>query len=64
MKRIACVLILVGAVSHIAAAADPGSTFRLFVAPNGNDQWSGTLPSPNDSKTDGPFATLQRARDA
>lgn len=35
-----------------------------FVAPNGNDAWSGRLPAPNRSKRDGPFATMARARDA
>ena len=35
----------------------------FYVAPNGNDAWSGKLPSPNRAKTDGPLATLQRARD-
>ncbi len=33
----------------------------LYVAPNGNDDWSGTTPQPTGS--DGPFATLERARD-
>jgi len=37
---------------------------NLYVAPNGNDQWSGTLSSPNQTMTDGPFATLERARNA
>lgn len=37
------------------------SSIVLYVAPNGNDAWSGRLPSPNRTKTDGPFATLQRA---
>ncbi len=32
------------------------STF--FVAPNGSDSWSGRIPQPNASRTDGPFATL------
>jgi hypothetical protein len=36
----------------------------FYVAPGGNDQWSGLLAAPNDQKTDGPFATLERARDA
>lgn len=36
----------------------------LHVAPNGNDAWSGSLDAPTSDKTDGPFATLQRARDA
>jgi hypothetical protein len=37
---------------------------RLFVATNGNDAWSGALAAPNAARTDGPFATLERARDA
>jgi hypothetical protein len=36
----------------------------FHVASNGADGWSGTLPEPNGDKTDGPFATLGRARDA
>lgn len=36
----------------------------FFVAPNGNDAWSGRLAAPNAEGTDGPFATLARARDA
>lgn len=35
----------------------------LHIAINGNDSWSGTLAKPNRAKTDGPFATLERARD-
>jgi len=35
-----------------------------YVAPDGNDAWSGTRPAASAEKTDGPFATLQRARDA
>jgi hypothetical protein len=36
----------------------------FYVSPDGNDQWSGTIPARNTSGNDGPFATLQRARDA
>ncbi|MGQ9736908.1 MAG: right-handed parallel beta-helix repeat-containing protein [Armatimonadota bacterium] len=36
----------------------------LYVSPEGNDSWSGRIPSPNRQRTDGPFATLERARDA
>ena len=36
----------------------------LYVATNGRDDWSGTLPEPNAAGTDGPFASLARARDA
>ncbi len=36
----------------------------FYVAVNGKDGWSGTLAEPNADGTDGPFATLERARDA
>ncbi|HEY4360508.1 MAG TPA: IPT/TIG domain-containing protein [Bryobacteraceae bacterium] len=38
------------------------STITFYAAPNGNDQWSGTLPAPNSAGTDGPLASLDRAR--
>jgi hypothetical protein len=34
----------------------------LYVAPNGNDSWSGGLAEPNAANSDGPFATLDHAR--
>lgn len=37
---------------------------RSFVSVEGNNEWSGALPTPNAERTDGPFATLDRARDA
>src|SRR4030088_413388 len=37
---------------------------NFYVAPNGQDHWSGKLATPNTPRTDGPFATLVRARDA
>ena len=44
--------------SHADTKAD------FYVATNGRDNWSGTLPEPKADGTDGPFATLARARDA
>ena len=35
-----------------------------YVAPDGDDAWTGMLSVPNATKTDGPFATLAAARDA
>lgn len=35
-----------------------------YVAPDGNDAWSGTRAEPNPAGTDGPFASLTAARDA
>ncbi len=51
-----------------ASAADPPGNVSpqatFYVAVDGNDAWSGTLPAADADKTDGPFATLVRARDA
>ncbi|MBM4029484.1 MAG: right-handed parallel beta-helix repeat-containing protein, partial [Planctomycetes bacterium] len=35
----------------------------LYVSPDGNNAWSGRLAQPNAARTDGPVATLERARD-
>ena len=36
----------------------------FYVSPAGNDAWSGTLEGPNADRTDGPFLTPFKARDA
>jgi hypothetical protein len=36
----------------------------FYVAPDGNDTWSGRLSSVNSLRTDGPLASLPGARDA
>lgn len=36
----------------------------IYVAPDGNDAWSGRLAKPNADRTDGPLASMQGARDA
>ncbi|MGJ8634111.1 MAG: right-handed parallel beta-helix repeat-containing protein [Luteolibacter sp.] len=36
----------------------------FYLSPDGSDEWSGTLAEPNAEGTDGPFASLERARDA
>lgn len=36
----------------------------LYVSPLGCDTWSGRLERPNATRTDGPLATLEGARDA
>ena len=53
----------------VAACAPPRPSRRaqgdaLFVSPKGDDAWSGRLPAPNAGGTDGPFATLRRAKEA
>lgn len=38
------------------------TSVTYYVAPNGNDLWSGTLAAPNYNNTDGPFASFSHAR--
>ncbi len=60
-------LVFAGALGGLAAVsqgAEAPSPKTFYVANSGNDHWSGSLASPNEAKTDGPFATLERARDA
>lgn len=47
-----------------AQALGQDSPVAFFVAPDGNDAWSGRLLRPNEEGTDGPVATLKAARDA
>ena len=52
----------------LAAQLAPGTpaapSADFFVSPQGNDRWSGQLAAPNADASDGPFATLGRARQA
>jgi Right handed beta helix region len=71
-----CLWLFVGVMRSLLLAGFPtdelahgsGETRRrtadFFVAENGSDQWSGRSAQPNQARTDGPFATLVRARDA
>jgi hypothetical protein len=52
---------LAGKARGQSAGAGP---LTFYVALNGNDRWSGRLPAPNAAGTDGPFASLEGARDA
>src|SRR3954465_7436331 len=41
-----------------------GGAANFYVATDGEDAWSGTLPAANAARTDGPFASLDHARAA
>jgi hypothetical protein len=53
--------ILIASLS-VAAGAEQEITF--YVSPKGNDAWPGRMAEPNAQASDGPFATLEKARDA
>src|SRR5437016_11124125 len=63
------VMLWVGATASVRTTS-PGSAGSgagqqvFYVAPTGSDAWSGRRLTPNAGKTDGPFATVARARDA
>ena len=40
-----------------------GASPTYFVAQDGDDAWTGTLPAPNADRSDGPVATLHRAQE-
>jgi hypothetical protein len=42
----------------------PAARAVFYVSPDGKDTWSGDLPKANSRRTDGPFASIERARDA
>jgi len=50
------------ALIAVEGSAPPPASVTFYVAPNGNDSWSGHLAAPNSTNSDGPFATLDRAR--
>ena len=62
MRTIAILGVFTLIMSTLSAAA--AKQLRFYVATNGNDAWSGKQREPNPAKTNGPFATLEAARDA
>lgn len=63
MKRLLSffLICLVFGLAPLQAAKD---RIVFYVSISGNDAWSGKLRAPNAQKSDGPFASLERARDA
>jgi hypothetical protein len=65
MKKIPFILFgLLVVFARCAMAATMPLQADFFVAVGGNDHWSGRLATPSADRSDGPFATLERARDA
>ena len=65
MRRFAgiCVLFCLGVLLFSRSVpAGPPKVFNIYVATDGRDTFSGRLAAVNMSGTDGPFATLERAR--
>jgi hypothetical protein len=58
IPTVVAVLSAAGGVRDVQAAA-----LDLYISGRGRDNWSGKLAEPNRTGTDGPLATIQRARD-
>jgi len=61
MKKLLVYILALMAASSCNAAS---MNADFYLSTNGSDSWSGTLAAPNAERTDGPFASLERARDA
>lgn len=57
-------ILIVALVVPILTSRVGARTVNLFVATNGNDQWSGLSPRPAQGGADGPLATLPAALNA
>jgi len=57
---------MISSLTGLAASASPGRPGGVvfYVSTQGNDAWSGRIASANAGRTDGPFRTVEAARDA
>ena len=62
VARVVAVILATLTLLSLEVHAMPQADF--YVSPKGNDAWSGALPQPNEMKTDGPFASIERAQQA
>ena len=62
MFRINYLIIMLCFITKYSFSQTTNEFMNLFVSLNGNDKWSGKLPSPNKQNTDGPFRSIERAK--
>lgn len=61
-RILSSVVILI--VSQVLLACQSVPHADYYVSPDGRDSWSGKLAQPNKARTDGPFASVERAMKA
>ena len=65
MKRYFYLILIYACLITLAGCtAKQNGKSVFYVSKSGDDSWSGKLSEPNSSKTDGPFATFEKARNA
>jgi hypothetical protein len=57
-------LVVLGVFPLTSAMGSTAESADFYVSTEGNDTWTGRLAAPKTDRSDGPFATLRRARDA
>ena len=55
--------VLLAALAGAISGSGRADALDLYVASDGRDAWSGRLAAPDAAGKDGPFASLERARD-
>ena len=56
-------IVLIAGIITISACSSEDVGLKLYVSKSGNDSWSGKINQPTQDAKDGPFATLEAARD-
>jgi len=64
LRRLCAVIFSNISVMCISDASTLNFGLKMYVSTTGNNSWSGKFQQPNAEKTDGPFATIEGARDA
>jgi hypothetical protein len=64
LKQISLLILMTLAYAGLFAQNNAQPFADFYVSTAGNDTWSGKLAEPNSTKTDGPFATVNRAKQA
>jgi hypothetical protein len=61
-RLLGCLTLLLIGFSSIGTSFAEANSIAYYIAPNGNDAWSGELATPSADQRDGPLATLDAAR--
>ena len=63
MKKICLILFIQLLMVFVLSQAFAEDTINYYVSKGGSDSYSGKLPTTNSDETDGPFASIDKARE-
>ena len=61
-KNLLCLTLILVFVTILESCKQESAGLKLFVSNTGNDNWSGRIQQPSQDAKDGPFATIEAAR--